>query len=170
MNNRFFWLAPIAVVSSTLACFGTQYLTIEQAQKSCFPHATKFVAFTIDPKSDAHVRDTDQQIWRAYSNSTFIGWFIVDNVIGKHDFITWALALNADGSVKQIEIMDYRETYGSEIRDAKWRSQFVGKKYGSPLQVDHDIKNISGATLSSRHITDGVNQLLLFYETTLKKS
>jgi hypothetical protein len=34
----------------------------------------------------------------------------VDEVVGKHEFITYAAGLNADGSVKQIEIMDYRET------------------------------------------------------------
>jgi hypothetical protein len=28
-----------------------------------------------------------------------------DEVVGKHEFITWALALNADGSVRQIEIL-----------------------------------------------------------------
>jgi hypothetical protein len=30
----------------------------------------------------------------------------------------------------------------------------------SPLQLGADIKNISGATLSSKHITDGVKRVL----------
>jgi Na+-translocating ferredoxin:NAD+ oxidoreductase RnfG subunit len=96
------------------------------------------------------------------------GWFIVDEVVGKHEFITYAAGLNADGSVKQIEIMDYRETYGGQIRDQKWRAQFVGKTGKSTLKLDSDIKNISGATLSCRHITDGVKRLLAFYEIALK--
>jgi hypothetical protein len=36
------------------------------------------------------------------------------------------------------------------------------------LKLDSDIKNISGATLSCRHITDGVKRLLSFYEIALK--
>jgi Na+-translocating ferredoxin:NAD+ oxidoreductase RnfG subunit len=106
----------------------------------------------------------DQQVSRVTGG----GWFIVDGVVGKHEFITYAVGLNADGSVKQIEIMDYRETYGGQIRDQKWRAQFVGKTSKSTLKLDSDIKNISGATLSCRHITDGVKRLLAFYEIALK--
>jgi len=59
--------------------------------------------------------------------------------------------LNADGSVKQIEIMDYRETYGGQIRD-KNGEPICRKNSKSTLKLDSDIKNISGATLSCRHI------------------
>jgi Na+-translocating ferredoxin:NAD+ oxidoreductase RnfG subunit len=96
------------------------------------------------------------------------GWFIVDEVVGKHEFITYAIGLNSDGSVKQIEIMDYRETYGGQIRDQKWRAQFIGKNRRSTLKLDSDIKNVSGATLSCRHITDGGKRLVAFYEIALK--
>ena len=64
--------------------------------------------------------------------------------------------------------MEYNESYGYDVRNATWRSQFVGKSAGSPLQLDADIKNISGATLSSKHVTDGVKRVLQKYEATLK--
>ena len=86
------------------------------------------------------------------------GWFIVDEVIGKHEFITYAIGLTSNGAVHGLEIMDYRESYGGQVRDPKWRAQFVGKTRANPLVLDRDIKNISGATLSSRHLTDGVRQ------------
>ena len=63
--------------------------------------------------------------------------------------------------------MDYRETYGSEVRNPLWRKQFVGKTLKDPFVLDKDIVNISGATLSSRHITDGVKKLLAFYKVTV---
>jgi Na+-translocating ferredoxin:NAD+ oxidoreductase RnfG subunit len=118
----------------------------------------------IEQASGVRVLRDEQQVWRVSGG----GWFIVDEVVGKHEFITYAAGLNADGSVKQIEIMDYRETYGDQIRDQKWRAQFVGKTGKSTLKLDSDIKNISGATLSCRHITDGVKRLLAFYEIALK--
>jgi len=40
----------------------------------------------------------------------------------------------------------------------------------SPLKLDRDIKNISGATLSCRHVADEVKRLLAFYEIALKRS
>ena len=44
----------------------------------------------------------------------------------------------------------------------------MGKNANSTLKLDDDIKNISGATLSCRHITDGVKRLLAFYEIALR--
>lgn len=180
MDNRLFWLVPVVLVGSASACSATEYLTVVQAQKLCFPHATRFSAADvtltkdqrtqIEKKSRVSVRSSDQKVWAAYTKDTFLGWFIVDEVIGKHDLITWSLALTEDGHVKQVEILTYRENYGSEIRDSKWRAQFAGKTSASPVVADKDIKTISGATLSSRHVTDGVRRLLAFYDIVLSKS
>jgi Na+-transporting NADH:ubiquinone oxidoreductase subunit NqrC len=72
--------------------------------------------------------------------------------------------------VKQIEVMDYRETCGGEIRNENWRAQFVGKTSQSPLKLDRDIKNISGATLSCRHVSDRAKRILAFYKIALRCS
>jgi Na+-translocating ferredoxin:NAD+ oxidoreductase RnfG subunit len=93
---------------------------------------------------------------------------VVERVVGKHEFITVAVGINPNGTVKGIEIMDYRESYGYEVREASWRAQFVGKSASSPLQLSSDIKNTSGATLSSKHVTEGVKRVLQRYETSLK--
>ena len=173
-------IVPSAIVISAgaIPCYATTYLTIEQAQKVCFPDATDFLPAdvkltppqmkSIEKDSGVRVRLTSQKAWRAMVGDKVLGWLIQDEVLGKHEFINWALALNADGTVKQIEILDYRETYGYQIREEKWRQQFYGKQHGAKLKLDDDIKNISGATLSCRHITDGVKRLLSFYELVLK--
>jgi hypothetical protein len=148
MTNQWAWL-PIAAISTS--AYATTYLTPEQAQRAIFPGAS----FTSAGAPG---------IWRTSSG----GYLIVDRVVGKHEYITFAVGINANGTVKQIEIMEYNESYGYEVRNATWRSQFVGKSAGSPLQLDADIKNISGATLSSKHVTDGVKRALQKYEETLK--
>ena len=175
MKSEFAFIAlPISALVAP-STFAVQYLTVEQAQRAIFPgkkltaapvKLTSAQKKAIEQASRVRVLNDDQQVWRVTGG----GWFIVDEVVGKHDFITYAVGLNANGSVKQIEVMDYRETYGDEIRNDKWRAQFVGKKANSPLKLDDDIKNISGATLSCRHITDGVKRLVAFYEVALKRS
>ncbi len=142
-------LIPLAVISTS--AHATAYLTVEQAQRAIFPGAT--FATTGQPN-----------VWRT-SNG---GVFVVDRVVGKHEFITIAVGVNANGTVKQIEIMDYRESYGYEVRDAAWRAQFVGKSANSQLELNADIKNISGATLSSKHVTDGVKRILQKYASSVK--
>jgi hypothetical protein len=172
-------LVPAIILVSAAPCHATQYLTVEQAQRLCFAEATAFVPAdvrltrdhmrAIERDSGVNVRLDTEKVWRVLAGQRLLGWFIEDEVVGKHEFITWALALNADGTVRQLEILDYRESYGHEIRDAGWRAQFVGKAHGAPLKLDRDIKNISGATLSSRHIADGVRRLLSFHELVLKR-
>jgi hypothetical protein len=173
MKTEFAFVAlPISALIAPSA-FAVQYLTVDQAQRAIFP-GKSFTAVpvkltgvqrkAIEHASGVRVLRDEQQLWRVSGG----GWFIVDEVVGKHEYITYAAGLTADGSVKQIEIMDYRETYGGQIRDQNWRAQFVGKTSRSTLKLDSDIKNISGATLSCRHITDGVKRLLAFYEIALK--
>ena len=164
---------PISALVAPSA-FAVQYLTVDQAQRAIYPGKSFTAALVkltsvqrkaIEQASGVRVLHDEQHVWRVSGG----GWFIVDEVVGKHEFITYAAGLNADGSVKQIEIMDYRETYGGQIRDQKWRAHCVGKNSKSTLKLDSDIKNISGATLSCRHITDGVKRLLAFYDIALKQ-
>jgi Na+-translocating ferredoxin:NAD+ oxidoreductase RnfG subunit len=89
-----------------------------------------------------------------------LGTFYADAVIGKQEYIGYALALDAAGRVLRLDILEYRETHGWEIRNERWRAQFTGKTAADPVEVSRDIGNVSGATLSCRHVTDGVRRLL----------
>jgi Na+-translocating ferredoxin:NAD+ oxidoreductase RnfG subunit len=95
-------------------------------------------------------------------------WFIVDKVIGKHEFIDFAIGIDTGGKVKGLEILEYRESYGYEIINPKWRAQFYGRGAPEVLKLDREIKNISGATLSSRHLLEGVNRLTKTWELVLR--
>jgi hypothetical protein len=142
------WTVPAAVVMSAgTSAYAVQYLTIAQAQKQAFPSA-----------SFAEVQAG--RIWRAESGGRLVGFFIFDRVIGKHLYIDYAVALDAGGRIRSVEILQYRESYGGEIRSPSWLAQFVGKTNASPLQVGSDIRNISGATLSSHHVTEGVKRIM----------
>ncbi|MFO1239808.1 MAG: FMN-binding protein [Sphingomonadaceae bacterium] len=150
----------------------TVYMTPEQAQSVMFPGETLRPSFrTLDAGQIQEIRKASGvsplsrqlKAWRASGG----GWLIVDEVIGKHEFITFAVALSPAGVLKSMEILDYRESYGGQVRDPRWRAQFVGKRAGSPLRSGSEIKTISGATLSSTHVTDGVRRLLATYAIVL---
>ena len=169
-------IVPAAVVSPS--AFAVQYLTLEQAQKALFPNAEQFEAApwslnaeqrrAIEAASGVKVRVHEVKAWRAKQGGKASGWVVVDEVIGKHELITYALAIGSDGVVQGLEIMDYRESHGGAVRNPKWRSQFVGKKAGAALRLDDDIQNLSGATLSCRHITEGVRRILATHASAAK--
>ena len=153
-------------------------MSVEQARALIFPLADEYVAKPvqltpeqmqeIDKLSGVEGRSRAQQVWQALSKGKMIGWFFIDQVIGKHELITYALGINADGSVRQFQIIEYLELYGSQVRYPNWRDQFVGKTVESPLRIDDDIANITGATLSSRHVTDGIKRLLFLHQSVLR--
>jgi Na+-translocating ferredoxin:NAD+ oxidoreductase RnfG subunit len=172
------WLAPAAILSAAAPqCIAAQYMSLEQAQGLIFAQAQEFVPTPvmlspeqiqrIEKASGVQVRTTKQQVWQARSGGALLGWFIIDQVIGKHELITYAVGINPDGKLRQFQILDYREAYGYQVRELKWRDQFVGKTLADPLEVGTDIVNISGATLSCRHVTEGIRRLLALYQIAL---
>jgi FMN-binding domain len=171
VKPQFIFVAAPLSAALVSTGFAATYLNVDQAQQAIFP-GKSFTALRltdaqrkrIEQESRVRLTSTPPRVWRTSGG----GWFIVDKVIGKHEFITYAVGLTADGAVSGMEIMDYRESYGGQVRDPQWRAQFVGKTKTAPLALDCDIKNISGATLSSRHLTDGVRRVLALYDVALR--
>ena len=173
------WLIAPALASFVAApAFAVQYLDIEQAQKLFFPRADGFTpvpllltdaqkAF-VEKAAGVRMRYARQPVWEVSENGALAGWVVQDEVYGKHEFITYAVALDAAGTVRGVEILDYRETHGREVRNPNWRAQFNGKQHGAPLRLDEDIRNISGATLSCKHISEGVRRILALHAAALK--
>lgn len=169
------WLLPVAAVVSPV--YAADFLTVPQAQKSIFPDAQVFQERPVKLSSQqkdkiqaiAGVRQRwdEQKTWRAERDGKLLGWFIVDDVVGKHEFITYAVGLSPDGHVIGIEVMSYRETHGGAIREASWRKNFVGKTLADPFKLDEDVPNISGGTLSCRNVLDGVKRLLALQKIAL---
>ena len=173
------WLAPAAIiVAVSPQCLAAKYMSLEQAQSLIFAQAQEFVPANvtltpeqierIEQQAGVKVRVPQQFVWQARAGGKLLGWFIVDQVVGKHELITYAVGINADGSVRQFQVIEYREAYGYQIRELKWRDQFVGKTLADPLKVGTDIVNISGGTLSSHHVSDGIKRLLAFHQVVLR--
>ena len=159
---------------SALCGQAERFLTIDEALRVCFPNAKEFRPFTLELRAEqvkAIERDTKQKtrkrefkVWLAEPG----GVMMVDQVIGKHDFIDYAVAISTNGAVLQVEILEYREHYGGEVRQPKWRQQFRGKTAHDALKLGGDVYNITGATLSCRHVTEGVKKLLAIFEVAVR--
>jgi len=158
--------------------YGAQYLTVAQAQRTLFPTAASFVEHKLDigaeqvrrieAQSRTRWRLQRQRVWAANMTDKTLGYVIVDEVYGKHEFITYAVAINLAGNITGVEILEYRESYGGEVRNPQWRAQFVGKSSHDTVELDKDIRNISGATLSCQHVTEGIRRNLAFFDVVIK--
>jgi Na+-translocating ferredoxin:NAD+ oxidoreductase RnfG subunit len=99
-------------------------------------------------------------VLRISQGGKLIGFARVRNVTGKDQPITFLVAIDPQDALKDVDVLVYREPYGGEVAYEPWRKQFRGKSATAPLVVGNDIKNISGATISSHSVTLGVRQTL----------
>ncbi len=159
----------LAAAAAPTSAFAVDYLTADQAAKLMFPDADAFEARNVTLDA-AQLQQLDAQGVRGRSVNwpvraakragATLGFVVTDEVIGKVELIGYAVGIALDGSIRQVEILSYRESHGFEIRLPAWRKQFVGKGGASTLRVGDDIANISGATLSCNHVTDGVRRIV----------
>jgi len=169
--------APAALVPS--AAFATEYLTVAQAQRLMFPQATGFVPQpvvltpaqrqSIQARLGAPLNPALWAVSEARDGERLLGYVVTDGVVGKFELIQYAVALTAQGEIRDVEILSYRESHGGEVRTKGWRDQFVGKTAQAPLSVGNDIANISGATLSCTHLTDGVRRIATYVQLALAR-
>jgi len=161
---------PIVLGALPASAWAVDYLSASEAEAMMFPQADEFAPVNVrfdnaqlqevGKRAGVPARSAQWGVLVARRANAPLGYVVIDNVIGKFELITYAVAVGTDGAIRQIEILSYRESHGGEIRLPAWRKQFVGKSAAGPLRVGEDIANISGATLSCNHVTDGVRRIV----------
>jgi Na+-translocating ferredoxin:NAD+ oxidoreductase RnfG subunit len=161
----------LSITETPVVC-AKQYVSVEEVKHILFPgemlekreiKIQKNIEEKVRRESGVRHRISGAQFWKSKNGS----WLVIDEVVGKHEMITYAIGVSKEGVIKGVEILEYNESYGGEIREMEWRNQFIGKKYEEPIKLNQDIRNITGATLSAKHVTDGVRRVMVLYREIL---
>jgi electron transport complex protein RnfG len=141
----------------------------EQALKALMPEADK-----IEKLGDWHPHEKHGEYYVAKKGGKDIGYIVETFGKGYSSYIDILVAVDTNFAVEKINILHHAETpgLGDEIETAWFQNQFKGKT------LDHlkvikgetatDIQAISGATISSRAVTeDGVKKGVEFLEKAL---
>jgi len=95
-----------------------------------------------------------------------IGKIFTTSSLGYGGYIKIKVGIDKNGKIKGIKILQHNETpgLGAKITEDKFLSQFKGKTaeelYLKKDKSEGRIDAITGATISSRAVTDGVRKLL----------
>lgn len=92
------------------------------------------------------------------------GYALVQNTIGKHKPMTYMVGIDSKGHVSDVELLVFRESRGSEIRQKRFNAQYEGKTVHDPVRLNKDIINISGATMSVRSMSAGIKRVLVLID------
>ena len=172
-------LVALAALLPPAIVVAADYMTVDQAQKAVFPEADAVQEIVISRQTPAQLQALLSEagpqpphgtlrIWRATRNGMLLGHVFVDEVVGRQNLITYAVGIGVDGALRNLEILAYRESHGGEVRNSAWRAQFNDRRTLEQLHFMTDIKNISGATLSSEHVTQGVRWLMALWQAALR--
>lgn len=87
---------------------------------------------------------------RYWANEHKSAWILDET--GKTEPITVGLVI-ADGKIRQLKVLVFRESRGSEVRHEFFTRQFRDARLDGNGRLDRPIDGISGATLSVRALT-----------------
>ncbi len=147
------------------------YLTKKQAFEIAFPGADKVdreKKWLTDEQRKAigelclqKIEASRMNFYVGKRDGVPIGYALIDHEIGKSFPITFMVVLNVDGTVRDVEIMVYREPRGWEVRFPSFMDQFTGKTADTDYRT---INSITGATLSVRAMVKGVSRATAAYK------
>lgn len=102
-------------------------------------------------------------VYEAQAGGQTIGYCVEVNPKGFGGALTLIVGINADGTVAGAQVTSHGETPGLGAKaqsDAAWIGQYAGQPADGSLAVTKDggtINSITGATITSRAVTLGVN-------------
>ena len=172
MRSKFLLVPAVLVaVSAPVAAFDFQ--SLEAAQERLFPgkKLTPF-DFTLSPEQFERLK-TEYKVpalrpsfkaWRSDNGD----WLFLDQVYGLNDIVTYVAAVDAKSQVRGVEVLVCAEGF-CDIAAPEWNGQLVGKSYGKWTPAE-EVTNISGATLSTVHITEGIKKILAIHARFLPKA
>lgn len=126
----------------------------QQALKAMFPEADEFAE--VSPGESSGV----DFVYEVRQSGQTIGYAVKETVQGYGGSIEVLTGMESGGILRGISVggPDFKETegLGARAKEPEFTDQFAGKT--PPLKLGETIDGISGATITSRAVVDGVNQ------------
>ena len=113
----------------------------------------------------------NHHLYEVYNADTLAGYSIITRALGckiggcdkpSKDSISFEqfyffTAFDKDKNIKKVRVLEYTSDHGYQIANKGWLKQF---EKGTSFSVGENIDAISGATISVKSITAGVNEQL----------
>ncbi|WP_026652737.1 RnfABCDGE type electron transport complex subunit G [Butyrivibrio proteoclasticus] len=158
-------------------------LAQDKANQSVFATAKSFNDVALDEAKAADVATNHQgvtieSVKEAVDESGAVAGYVIQvKSKGYGDFIQYTVGITNDGNINGISIISIAETPGLGMNAEKVVApQFVDKakalftvvKNGQLTDPNSQIEAISGATITSRAVTEGVNGAVEYFTNALK--
>ena len=165
-------LSLIAVLLVGSAVRATVLITVEEALKLAFPNATteRQTLFLSEEQQEKAAKDSGSEVLSALAtryiakgaDGSVVGWAYLDTHRVRTLPETLLIVLDADGSVRRVEVVTFREPLEYMPREG-WYGQYEGETLDDDLALKRDIRPVTGATLTARATTEAVRRVLALH-------
>jgi thiamine biosynthesis lipoprotein len=166
--------ASAALLASAIPASGQVFLNEAQALRTIFgddvvarreaKSLPEIERKKLEASTGLHFPEPSYSFLVVERQSRLVGYALVLDEIGKSEPITTMVGITPDGRVSDVAVMVFRESRGWEVKEKRFLRQFHGKRIGDPIQIDRDIINYSGATLSSKGLARAVKRSLQLFQ------
>lgn len=149
-----------------------QVIANNEAKKAVLPDAEEFEK--LDDSALSAIKSKAKynfitEIYAAKAGGNIVGYAVQAAPKGYGGNVNVVVGVTVDGVIQGIKVGNNSETpgLGKKSETPKFQDQFSGKTWENPINVikngtpkDNEIAAISGATITSKAVTAGVNQAL----------
>ena len=107
----------------------------------------------------------DSKVWTYYvgvASGAVVGTAYFDRVVVRTMPATLMAAVDADGSLKFLEVLTFDEPEDYRA-GPRWLAQLRGRRLGADLRVGGVLRNMAGATLTSAALADSARRMLAIH-------
>lgn len=170
--RRALLLAAALAVAAPPAVRATVFTTRPQALALAFPDArierrafvlTGEQARAVQARAQVKVGSKLVAAYAAWRGDTLVGTAFFDTRTMRTMPAVIMVVVRPDITVERVDILAFHEP--PDYRPpARWLGTFASRRLGDGLWPQRDLRNLSGATLSARAVTEGVRLALALYE------
>ena len=122
------------------------------------------------PGAEAFEKTENEVIYIAKKSEEVVGYAVISKPVGYGGEISMVVGVDPDGKVLGVDIISQSETagLGANCEKDEFKNQFIGKFAGINVvksgASENEVDAISSATITSKAVTDGVNNAIELVE------
>lgn len=161
-----------ALAAAPVPASATVYMTQPQALARAFPGArversthalTEPQARAVEARARARLSSRLVIAYAAWRGDTLAGTAFFDTRTVRTMPAVLMVVVAPDSTVRSVDVLAFHEP--PDYRPpARWLGLYGGRRLDERLQPGRDLRNLSGATLSARAVTESVRLALALYE------
>ena len=159
----------IAISSCVTSERSTQVNDNMTALRQIFTSAVTMDQVPITQDAQAYGRPEQAKISEIKSGSDLLGYCVESKVVSRSGPFKIRVLLDTQLYVKQATVVSYPWDRGRGVYKRTFTDQFKGKGPGDPIKPGKDIDAITGATISSRVMAQGVRDTIKLLELIREK-